>query len=88
MIRFSIHAEQRMHETEISKEEISETLLRPAETRGLRYGRHEVFKRLTRDSFLVLIFEKRNEDLIVVTALKVDESRVEKVWLHSNLMMR
>jgi len=78
MIRFSTHVEQRMHDRRISKEEINETLLRPAETRQLRYGRQGVFKRLTGDSFLIVVFEKSNEDLIVVTALKVDERRVKR----------
>ena len=67
-----------MHDRRISKEEINETLLRPAETRQLRYVRQGVFKRLTGDSFLIVVFEKSNEDLIVVTALKVDERRVKR----------
>jgi hypothetical protein len=78
MIRFSTHAEHRMREREISHEEISETLVRPDEIREMRYGRHGAFKRLVGGNFLVVIFERYNEDLIVVTALKVDESRVKR----------
>lgn len=67
-----------MREREITKEEVIETLGAPLETRELRFGRQGAIRHLVGDSFLVVIAERSNEDLIVVTALKVNRDRVRR----------
>lgn len=76
MIGYSVHAEKRMRERGITKEEIGESLARPLETREMRYGRQGVCRHLTGDSFLVVIVEKRGEEDL--TALKVNSDRVRR----------
>jgi len=77
-IRYSTHVIERMREREITDEEISETLTHPLELREMRYGRQGALGSRAADSFLVVIFEKNDEDLIVVTALKVNRNRVKR----------
>lgn len=78
VVTYSTHAERRMRERSISKPEVEETLARPLEVRETRYERKAACRRIGGDDYLVVIFEDSAEDLIVVTALKVDRERVKK----------
>lgn len=67
-----------MREREITKEEVSVTLALSTETKEMRKARQGAFRHLGGDSYLVVIFERHDEDFIIVTALKVDRNRLKK----------
>jgi hypothetical protein len=46
--------------------------------RETRYGRKVGCKELDHGKYVVVVFERRNENLIVVTSLKVDKGRLER----------
>jgi len=65
-----------MEERGITEDEVKTTLMRPLEIVKGKYGR-ELFTRHFRPCYyVVVVVERADEDLIVVTALKVDRERV------------
>jgi hypothetical protein len=76
--RYSSHAERRMRERNISKTEVEQTLAHPLEIVETRYGRKAACRRVDSGYCLVVIFEGMAEELIVVTALKVNTERVRR----------
>ncbi len=68
-----------MRERTISKLEVEQTLADPLEVRETRYGRKVACRRVGGDSYLLIIFERSAEELIVVTALKVNRGVPENM---------
>ena len=67
-----------MRERWISKSDVEETLSHPLDVTETRHGRKAALGRLDAGKFIVVIFEGLDEDLIVVTSLKVDRDRLER----------
>jgi len=79
MVRYSSHAQRRMHERGVTKAEVEGVLRRPLAVKETRYGRRVACGSPDdRDKYTVVIFEENAEDLIVITALKVDRDRLER----------
>jgi mRNA-degrading endonuclease RelE of RelBE toxin-antitoxin system len=64
-------------ERSIAKSDVDETISNPTQAITVRYGRKAAFRRLRR-GYLVVIYEEREEDFIVVTAVKVNKERVRR----------
>ena len=79
MIRYSDHAEKRMAERSIPREEIEKAIRNPLELIPARYGRHAACNLLPGGRFLVVIYEGEEEDFIVVTAVKTNKEGVRRV---------
>ncbi|MGQ9640595.1 MAG: DUF4258 domain-containing protein [Candidatus Bathycorpusculaceae bacterium] len=60
------HAKQRMRDREITEAQISKILQEPKETISVKYGRLAVYREI-KNRKLVVIYEKRNENIEVVT---------------------
>ena len=78
MVRYLSHAKDRMRERSITEAEVEETLARPLEIVPTKYGRSAVCNPQEDGRLLVVIFERSQEDFLVVTALKVDEDRARR----------
>ena len=70
------HAELRMKDRRITKAQIHKALQDPREAISVRYGRSAAYSEID-DRKLVIIYEKRDQDIEVVTALWVDERRLK-----------
>jgi Domain of unknown function (DUF4258) len=79
LIRFSDHAEKRMVERSIVAEEVEMAIRNPLEAIPARYGRNAVSCLLPDGRFLVVIYEREEEDFIVVTAVKTNKEGVRRV---------
>jgi uncharacterized DUF497 family protein len=77
-VRLSAHAVKRMAERGISTEEVKLTLDSPTEVMMVRHGRRAACRHFPECQYVVVIFEAAEEELIVVTAVKVDEERVRR----------
>lgn len=78
MISYSDHALSRIRERGITRKEVEETLEQPLQARDTRYGRKAACGKLGAGKYLVVIFERHDEDLIVVTVLKVNKGGLER----------
>lgn len=74
-IRLSRHARARMSERGISEDEVIATLINPLEVVRGRYGRELFTRHFGPCDYVVVVVERADEDLIVVTVLKVDRER-------------
>ena len=72
------HAKRRMRDRGVSEMQVGEVLRSPAEVVSVRYGRLAAYKRIG-ERELVVIYEKENEDIEVVTLLWVDERRLRRL---------
>lgn len=75
MIKISKHAQERAKERGISIEQIELTVKEAKEVIDVKFGRKAAFKRFG-EEYLVVIYEKRNNEIVVVTTLKVDKKRL------------
>lgn len=66
-----------MLERVINESDVGMTISNPTQVIPVRYGRRAAFRRLGR-GFLVVTYEEREEDFIVVTAVKVNKERVRR----------
>jgi Domain of unknown function (DUF4258) len=78
MVRYTSHARERMKERSITEAEVEETLARPLEVVPTRYARSAACTMREHGRCLVVIFERSQEDFLVVTALKVDRDRARR----------
>jgi len=76
IITIKPHAELRMKDRGITETQIRKVLQNPSEVISARYGRLAAYGNIE-ERKLVVIYEKRNEDIEVVTALWVDERRLK-----------
>ena len=76
-IRLSSHALKRAKERSIELKQIKEVLKNPTETIDVKFGRKASYRRYD-DKFIVVIFEERDDEIVVVTVLKVDEERLKR----------
>jgi hypothetical protein len=79
MVSYVSHARERMKERSIAEAEVGETLARPLEVVPTRYGRSAACTVQEGGRCLVVIFERSQEDFLVVTALKVDRDRARRL---------
>ena len=76
MITIKPHAELRMKDRRITEAQIQEVLQNPRDVISVRYGRLAAYSEID-DRKLVVIYEKRDENIGVITALWVDERRLK-----------
>ncbi len=77
-VRFSTHVIKRMVERGISADEVRATLGSPIEITMVRYGRRAACRHFPECYYVVVIFEPVEEELIVVTVVRVNEERVRR----------
>lgn len=70
------HAEQRMKDRRIASVQIGMILQGPKEIIRVKYGRLAAYGNI-RNRKLVIIYEKRNENIKVITVLWVDKRRLK-----------
>ncbi|MEM3623337.1 MAG: DUF4258 domain-containing protein [Candidatus Bathyarchaeia archaeon] len=70
------HAEQRMKDRRITSVQIGVILQEPKEIIRVKYGRLAAYGNI-RNRKLVIIYEKRNENIKVITVLWVDKRRLK-----------
>ncbi len=75
MIRFSEHSLRRAEERGITLEQIKLVVQEPSEVIDVKFGRKAAFKQF-REEYVVVIYEERNNEIVVVTTLKVDRERL------------
>jgi len=78
VITMKPHAELRMKDRGITEPQIHKVLQNPREVISARYGRLAAYGKIE-ERKLVVIYEKRNENIEVVTALWVDERRIKRL---------
>ena len=74
-IRISRHARARMSERGVSEDEVIATLTNPLDIVRGRYGRELFTRHFGPCDYVVVVAERTDEDLIVVTVLRVDRER-------------
>lgn len=72
------HAELRMKDRGMTKAQIHKVLRNPREVISARYGRLAAYDEI-KERRLVVIYEKKDEDIEVVTTLWVDERRLRRL---------
>ena len=78
IITIKPHAEMRMKDRGITETQTHKVLQNPKEVISVRYGRLAAHGEIE-ERKLVVIYEKENEDIEVVTTLWVDERRLKKL---------
>lgn len=83
MISISTHAKQRMLEREIVKEDVVSALTYPDKvevdkTNGDRFLAKKVYKKSTRKFVLLVVYEKDEEQINVITVIST--SKIEKYF--------
>ena len=76
MVRFTRHARARMMERGIGEEEVWATVCEPLDVVRGRHGRTLFTRHFVPCYYIVAVVEQANEDLIVITVLRVDRERV------------
>ena len=77
MIEITPHARKRMEERGITIEQVEETVQNPEGTIEVKHGRKASYRRYG-SKFVVVIYEEEGENVLVITALKVDERRLRR----------
>ncbi len=77
MIRLSEHAIERAKERGIDLNHVELTVREPVEVINVKFGRKAAFKQFG-EKYVVVIYEERNDEIIVVTTLKVDKERLKR----------
>ncbi len=78
MASYSFHARKRMRERSIADRDVEEVLARPQEVILTRNGRKAAYRRIQGSRYIVVIFEQKGEDFIVVTAVKVNRNGAKR----------
>lgn len=78
IITIKPHAEMRMKDRGITETQIQKVLQNPKEAISVRYGRLAAYGEIE-ERKLVVIYEKKNEDIEVVTTLWVDKRRLKRL---------
>lgn len=76
-IIFSKHALRRTRERGVDDNEVISTLEEPVEVVDVKYGRKASFKHFDCD-YVVVIYETRNGEIVVVPSVKVDKKRLKR----------
>ena len=71
------HAAMRMLDRGITETQVRDVLQSPKEVISIRYGRFAAYRRL-HGKELVVVYEKKNEEIEVITVLWVDERRLRR----------
>ena len=77
MIRFSQHALKRAEERGIDLSQVELVIREPLEVIDVKFGRKAAFRQLG-EKYLVAVYEEQNDEIVVVTALKVDKERLRR----------
>ncbi len=77
MLKISKHALRRARERGIDKTEIVNVIERPDEVVDVKYDRKGNFKHIE-CNYLVVIYETRNGEIVVVTSIIVNKKRLER----------
>ena len=77
MIRFSQHALKRAEERGIDLSQVELVIREPLEIIDVKFGRKAAFRQLG-EKYLVAVYEEQNDEIVVVTALKVDKERLRR----------
>lgn len=72
------HAEMRMLDRGITEMQVREVLRSPAEVISVRYGRFAAYRKLQARE-LVVVYEKKNKEIEVITVLWVDKRRLRRL---------
>ncbi|AIY90227.1 DUF4258 domain-containing protein [Geoglobus acetivorans] len=75
MIRFSGHALKRAKERGVEPEQVELVIREPAEVIYVKFGRKAAFRQFG-GKYIVVIYEERNNEIVVVTTLNVDRKRL------------
>ena len=73
----SEHAEKRAEERGVSVEVIEDIVKRSEEVVTVKFGRKAAYRKYG-DRYVVVIFEERKDEIVVVTTLKVDKERLKR----------
>ena len=77
IIRVSEHALKRLKEREIEINHVEQVIKEPFEVTDVKFGRKAAYRKL--DSYyLVVIFEEQKDEIVIVTVLKVDITRLNR----------
>ena len=79
IIRFSNYALARINEREIDIELVRLSINEPVETIDVKFNRKACYRKIAdsfADSFIVVIFEEQKDEIVIVTVLKVDNTRL------------
>ncbi len=77
MIRFTGHPKQQMAQRGVTEDEAISVLSNPAETIVTRANRFASYNQ-TGGKYIVVIHEQQYDDQIVITALKVNRTRLHR----------
>lgn len=75
--RVSEHALKRIKERGIDIELIEQVMQEPLEVIDVKFGRKAACGKLD-DHYLIVIFEERKDEIVIVTVLKVDYMRLNR----------
>jgi len=77
MVRFISHALRRLTQREITQENITYALANPVETIQAKRNRIAIYSQIN-DRYLLVIFEKLNNEELVITAIWSDRRRLRR----------
>jgi len=77
MVRFIPHALRRLTQREITQENITYALANPVETIQAKRNRIAIYSQIN-DRYLLVIFEKLNNEELVITAIWSDRRRLRR----------
>jgi len=77
MVRFSEHALKRAEEREIDLSQVELVIRSPIEVIEVKFGRKAAFRQFG-EKYLVAIYEEQNDEIVVVTTLKVGKERLRR----------
>jgi len=77
MVRFISHALRRLTQREITQENITYALANPLETTQAKRNRIAIYSQIN-DRYLLVIFEKLNNEELVITAIWSDRRRLRR----------
>ena len=78
MITYPRHAKERIAERKIRPDDVETAIKEPFELIGARYGRFAACLKLQRSGFLIVVYEREDEDFLVVTAVKVNREGAKR----------
>ncbi len=76
-VEISEHAKKRAEERGVSVEVVEKIIKQPEEVVTVKFGRRAAYRKYG-DRYVVVIFEERKDEIVVVTTLKVDKERLKR----------
>ncbi len=77
MVRFIPHALKRLNQREITQEDVTHALGNPVETIQAKRNRIATYSQV-KERYLLVIFEKLNNEELVITAMWSDRTRLRR----------